>query len=76
MEAFENLLLLLSKIEAELDQQKVYVKDKLMHEVEKMYVFNALGICLGKLENSDNKKYKDGILRTKAYFQKIKNLQF
>ncbi|ELA42519.1 uncharacterized protein VICG_00271 [Vittaforma corneae ATCC 50505] len=76
MEAFENLLLILDKIEAELDQQPVYVMDKLKHESEKMYVFNALGICLGKLNNGCDKKYKEGLLRQKRIFRRLRVYNF
>lgn len=67
---------LLERIQSEVAKPQIYVKDTLAHETEKMYVFNALGICLEKLKGSDGKKYKDGISRTKIFFQKVKNIEF
>lgn len=70
----KSLLEYLDKIEQNLEQNSKNNFQNLFLEAEKMYVYNAFGICLGKLTNFDDKKYKEGILRSKAYFEKIKQM--
>lgn len=62
---------ILLKIDSDLENSPILLKDTLKKEIEKMYTFNAFGICYEKLNNGDLKKYKEGIERTKKYFSKL-----
>lgn len=67
---------ILDKIEERGKETKTMVMDKLQHEIEKTYSFNALGICKSKLSNREWLEFKDGISRTKTYFEKMKKINF
>lgn len=62
---------LLSQIEDGIDNSPVTLKDAALYETEKAYTYNALGICLNKLNNKICVEGKEGIMRTKAMFEKI-----
>lgn len=71
-----NLHDLLDKIEKYSKETRVTTKDKLRLETEKMYSYHALSVCLRKLSNEDTNSSKEGLLRTKLYFDKIERLEF
>lgn len=71
----EKLSTLLDKIEKEISVDKTTRKDILQQEASKMYAFNALGICLSKLGECDDHAYKEGLLRTKKYFEKVNQMK-
>ncbi|KAM0680363.1 hypothetical protein GINT2_001421 [Glugoides intestinalis] len=75
VDAIQKLEELLVQIHEDVVTDSICSKDKLLHEAEKMYSFNALGICLVKLGASkDSSDYKEGLMKTKEYFKKIKAL--
>lgn len=67
---------LLDGIEALQSEEEVMMKEKLRLEVEKMYAFNALGVCKCKLNNREDAEYKEGLSRTKSFFDKLKEVNF
>lgn len=74
-ETTEKLEKLLYKIEKEIEAEEICMKQKLLHETEKMYSFNALGICLIKLGDiKDDAEYKEGLMKAKQYFKDITEL--
>ncbi len=70
----ETLNKLLDQIEIAIDQDFDLEKDKIYHELHKLYTFHALDICVGKLTNNSTKIGKDGIIKTKNYLDKIKHM--
>lgn len=72
----ENLYNLLNKIEECSKDAKVTLKDKLIDETERMYSYYALKNCIDRLSNKDTSESKEGLQRTKAYFDKIGRLDF
>lgn len=66
----------LDKIETKISETKVMMIDKLNHEIEKLYTYNALGICKSKLSNNRGDEFKEGISRTKIYFEKTKKINY
>lgn len=72
----QKLNRILDLIEQKAAQEKKMMMDKLKLEIEKTYTYNALGICKSKLNNREGTEFKEGILRTKTYFDKMKKVNF
>lgn len=72
----ENLNKLLDDIETAIEKTHDNPKDKICHELHKLYTYHALDICVGKLTNNSTQPGKDGISRIKSYFERIKDLEF
>lgn len=76
MASTKDLHELLDKIERCSKETRVTIKDRLKLETEKMYAYHALDICLHKLSNENTSSGKEGLQRTKVYFDKIEKLDF
>ena len=74
--SLQKLNEILDIIEAEASESRVLMVDKLSYEVEKAYTYNALGICKSKLSNGKVDDFRDGINRTKVFFEKIKKINY
>lgn len=72
----KNLHELLDEIERCSKETRGTVKDRLKLEAEKMYAYHALSICFHKLSNGDIDSNREGLLRTRSYFDKIEKIDF
>lgn len=71
-----KLNLILDQIENKLTENKTLMVEKLNLEVEKAYAYNALGVCKSKLNNGRGDDFREGINRTKVFFEKIKKINY
>lgn len=72
----EDLHELLNKIEKYSGETRIAIKDRLRLETEKVYAYHALAMCHHRLSNESTDSSKEGLQRTRMYFDRIERLNF
>lgn len=72
----DELMVILDEIKNLESRNGNTMKDKLRIEAENMYAYHALQLCLNTLNNKDTTENKEGIKRTKSYFERIEKVEF